>query len=156
MSKESKVISRITPSTREKCVLFSFSSSFSEKTLLMRFLMVFSSFYMFFCFKIPISLHLFVPFIYFSFFFSVHFPKFSPSLHFLPSDLPQSLLRRICFVTPSNKGTQKRRKNEEGTKEERTKGVHKGDIGGVGWWKGFLKMKWREDGAEEGMTNDEK
>ena len=38
-----------------------------------------------------------------------------------PSYLPQSLLRRICFVTPSNKGTQKRRKNEQGTKKERTK-----------------------------------
>ena len=36
---------------------------------------------------------------------------------------PQTLLRRICFVTPSNKGTQKRRKNEQGTKEERTKWV---------------------------------
>ena len=34
---------------------------------------------------------------------------------------PQTLLRRICFVTPSNKSTQKRRKNEQGTKEERTK-----------------------------------
>ena len=83
---------------------------------------------------ISISLHLFVPSIFLSLFFPVHFPKFSPPLHFLLSDLPQSLLRRICFVTPSNKGTQKRRKNEEGTKVERTKGVQKGDIGGVGWW----------------------
>ena len=71
-------------------------------------------------------------------------------------DLPESLLRRICFVTPSNNGTQKRRKNEEGTKEERTKGVQKGDIGGVGWWKGFLKTKWREGGVEEGVIDDEK
>ena len=75
----------------------------------------------------------------------------SPSFY-----LPESLLRRICFVTPSNKGTQKRRKNEEGTKEERTKGVQKGDIGGVGGWKGFWKTKWREGGVEEGVVDDEK
>ena len=105
---------------------------------------------------IPISLHIFVLSIFLFLFFSVHFPKFPPLLQFLPSDLPESLLRRICFVTPSNKGTQKRRKNEEGTKEERTKGVQKGDIGGVGWWKGFLKMKWREDGVGIGVTDDEK
>ena len=136
--------------------MFSFFSLSSEKTLLMCFLMVFSSFYMFFCFRIPVYLHCYVPFIFFPLFFSVHFPEFSPPLHFLLSDLPESLLRRICFVTPSNKGTQKRRKNEQGTKEERTKGVQKGDIGGVGGWEGFLKTKWREDGAEEGVVDDEK
>ena len=58
---------------------------------------------------------------------SVHFPEFFLSCHFLPFYLPQSLLRRFCFVTPSNKGTQKRRKNEQGTKEERTKWVPEGD-----------------------------
>ena len=41
----------------------------------------------------------------------------------LPFYLPESLLRRICFVTPSNKGTQKRRKNEGGTKKIRSKCV---------------------------------
>ena len=35
--------------------------------------------------------------------------------------LPQTFLRRICSVSSSNKGTQKRRKNEQGTKKERTK-----------------------------------
>ena len=80
----------------------------------------------FFCVKISIFLHLFASSIFLPLLFSVHFPKFSPPLHFLPSDLPQSLLRRICFVTPSNKGTQKRRKNEQGTKEERTKWVPEG------------------------------
>ena len=56
-----------------------------------------------------------------------HTPYF-PLSFFLPHPLPSppfypphTLLRRICFVTPSNKGTQKRRKNEQGTKEERTK-----------------------------------
>ena len=29
-------------------------------------------------------------------------------------------------------------------------------MGGVDWWKGFLKTKWREDGAEEGVVDDEK
>jgi hypothetical protein len=42
------------------------------------------------------------------------------------SDLPESLLRRFSFVTPSNNGTQKRRKNEQGTKKERTKQGFKG------------------------------
>ena len=46
-----------------------------------------------------------------------------PSPPFYP---PHTLLRRICFVPPSNKGTQKRRKNEQGTKEERTKWVPRG------------------------------
>ena len=98
----------------------------------------------------------FCPFYLLLFLLFCPFPKFSPPLHFLLSDLPESLLRRICFVTPSNKGTQKRRKNEQGTKEERTKGVQKGDIGGVDGWKGFLKTKWRVDGAEEGVADDEK
>ena len=53
----------------------------------------------------------------------VHFPEFLLFLRFPSFYLPQSPLRRICFVTPSNKGTQKRRKNEQGTKKERTKWV---------------------------------
>ena len=40
--------------------------------------------------------------------------------------LPQTHLRRICSVSSSNKGTQKRRKNEEGTKEIRSKWVCRG------------------------------
>ena len=56
----------------------------------------------------------------------VHFPEFLLFLRFPSFYLPQSPLRRICFVTPSNKGTQKRRKNEQGTKEERTKWVPEG------------------------------
>ena len=47
------------------------------------------------------------------------------------SDLPESLLRRFCFVTPSNNGTQKRRKNEQGTKKERTKQGFKGRSRGI-------------------------
>ena len=129
MSKESKVISRITPSTREKCVLFSFSSSFSEKTLLMCFLMVFSSFYMFFCFKIPISLHLFVPFIYFSFFFSVHFLNFPLlSIFCFPtypnrfSDASASLLLRIKVPKSEERTNKERRRNEQ-------KGCRRGILG---------------------------
>ena len=57
----------------------------------------------------------------------VHFPEFLLFLRFPSFYLPQSPLRRICFVIPSNKGTQKRRKNEQGTKEERTKWVPEGD-----------------------------
>lgn len=39
--------------------------------------------------------------------------------------LPQSLLRRICSVPPSFKGTRKRTRNEEDTEQERTKHVKK-------------------------------
>ena len=64
-----------------------------------------------------------------------HAPYF-PLSFFLPHPLPSppfypphTLLRHICFVTPSNKGTQKRRRNEQGTKEERTKCGLGGDFG---------------------------
>ena len=58
--------------------------------------------------------------------------------------LPQTHLRRICSVSSSNKGTQKRRKNEEGTKEIRSKWVCRGG------------KRWKKDRKSPPMTGGRK
>ena len=62
--------------------------------------------------------------------------------------LPQSLLRRICSVSSSNKGTQKRRRNEGDTEQIRSKWVCEGAVEGE---EGLARQNAKSE--EEGQDN---
>ena len=131
----------------------------SEYMLLMCFLMLFVVLILLYVFFVPKFLY---PYIFLfllstslSPFLSI-FLNFSLLSNFSLSTYPNrfsdasaSLLLRIKVPKSEERTKKERRRNEQ-------KGCRRGGYWGVGGWKGFLKTKWREDGAEEGVVDDEK